>query len=51
MKATTELADVLKQACQEVNSWHEWQRSSDPQSSQIDETYTEILYREENDQK
>jgi hypothetical protein len=33
MKVSTELANVLKQACQEVNSWEPWQRSRDPQGA------------------
>jgi hypothetical protein len=31
MKVSDELANVLKQACEEVNSWEPWQRSKDPQ--------------------
>jgi hypothetical protein len=33
MKVSVELANVLKQACEEVNSWEPWQRSRDPQGA------------------
>jgi hypothetical protein len=34
MRVTSELSDVLKQACKEVAAWEDWQRSIDPQGSQ-----------------
>lgn len=33
MKVSTELADVLKRASKQVNSWEPWQRSIDPQGA------------------
>jgi hypothetical protein len=36
MTVSNELADVLKQACQEVEKWHPWQRSLDPEGSQAE---------------
>jgi len=33
MKASTELSEVLKQACEEVESWHDWQHSNAMQKS------------------
>lgn len=39
MKVTEELADLLKQACQEVDSWEPWQRSRDPQGSETEEDF------------
>jgi hypothetical protein len=34
MKVSTQLTNVLKQACKEVNAWDQWQRSLDPHASQ-----------------
>jgi hypothetical protein len=38
MKVSNQLTNVLKQACKEVNSWDQWQRSLDPLGSQIENT-------------
>lgn len=41
MKATTELSEMLRQACKEVDSWHDWQRSNDSQTRASADTVCE----------
>jgi len=38
MKISKELADVLREACNEVDRWPQWKRSLDPLGSKADDS-------------
>jgi len=38
MKISKELADVLREACKEVDRWPQWKRSLDPLGSKTDDS-------------
>jgi hypothetical protein len=43
MTVPEELADLLKEACRQVDAWQPWQRSRDPQGFETDEVFEQPL--------
>jgi hypothetical protein len=50
MKVSNQLTNVLKQACKEVNTWDQWQRSLDPHASQNEDSGTQNKSRKSTQQ-